>query len=87
MKFLIAIVFAVLAVVTTLAVATRPAPPRDGRTDLVRTSDYHPRRTLELDTFNRLFPSLRLTLDPSSNELEKVIVQASSGVGPDLFDV
>ena len=87
MKYLIATVFAVLAVLTALAVSTRPIPPRDGRTDLVRTSDYHPRRTLELDTFNRLFPKLRLTLDPGSNELEKVIVQASSGVGPDLFDV
>ena len=87
MKYLIANVFAVLAFFTVLAVSTRPTLPHDGRTDLVRTSDYHPRRTLELDTFNRLFPTLRLTLDPSSNELEKVIVQASSGVGSDLFDV
>ena len=89
MKFLIAVVFAVLTVFTALAVATRPAPPHDGRTDLVRSSDYHPRRTLELEIFNRLFPKLRLSLDPTSGGTvtEKIIVQSSSGVGPDLYDV
>ena len=37
---------------------------------------------------DRLYPNLRLTLDPSDGiNVEKMIVQASSGVGPDLLDV
>jgi ABC-type glycerol-3-phosphate transport system substrate-binding protein len=88
MRTILCTVFAGLAVLTALAMFTRPVTPQDGKTGLLRTSDYHPRRALELATFNRLHPGLRLSLDPNDgSNVEKIIVQVSSGVGPDLFDV
>ena len=88
MKNVLVIVFACLALLTGVAMLTYPAPPRDGKTHLVRLTDYHPRRALELATFNRLYPGLFLSLDPGGGpEPEKGIVRATSGVGADLFDV
>ena len=88
MKSVLVMVFVVLAFLTGVAMITFPEPPHDNKTHLVRLSDSHPRRAVELSTFNGLYPGLFLTLDPTGGkETDKVVVQATSGVGPDLFDV
>lgn len=87
MKGLIAVVFGGLSALSAVAMLTRPGDPHPGKIPLVRTVDGNPRRSLEVDAFNRMHPDLGLRLDLSSNQLEKIIVQSSSGVGPDLFDV
>jgi ABC-type glycerol-3-phosphate transport system substrate-binding protein len=86
-KVLIIVVFAALSALSAIAVLTRPADSFPGRLHLVRTTDPNPRRTMEVAAFNARYPDLALILDNGSNRLEKIIVQSSSGVGPDLFDV
>lgn len=64
-------------------------PGRDPlhRTHLVWVSDDNPARRDHIVKFNELNPDCLLSLDPAlTDSMEKVIVQATGGVGPDLFD-
>jgi ABC-type glycerol-3-phosphate transport system substrate-binding protein len=87
MKFLILAVFLVLCGLSAVALWTQPRPPHPEKISLVRSSDYHPRRSAELAAFNQAHPNLWASLDATGNQPQKIIVQCSSGVGPDLFDV
>ncbi len=87
MKLVIALVFASLCALSSVALLTKPESLAGDRVPLVRVSDSHPRRALELTAFNERHPALFLSLDPGNSGTEKIIVQSSSGVGPDLFDV
>lgn len=87
MKSVLLIVFAALAALSAVAWVTKPEPLAKGLLPLTRVTDSHPRRSIELAGFNRANPGLFLTLDPGNAGTDKIIVQSSSGVGPDLFDV
>ena len=87
MKGLILGVFLVLCGLSAVAMLTRPGDPYPGKLKLTRTTDANPRRTIEIAAFHKLYPNLGIVLDFGSNRIEKVIVQSSSGVGPDLFQV
>jgi ABC-type glycerol-3-phosphate transport system substrate-binding protein len=86
MKGTIAIVFGALCCLSAVAMITRPSAPFTDRLALVRTTDSNPNRTKEAEGFAALNPTLGLQLDYSSNNIQKIIVQCSSGVGPDLYD-
>jgi len=86
MKGTIAIVFGGLCCLSAVAMITRPGPAFTNRLGLVRTTDSNPNRTKESEGFAALNPTLGIQLDYSSNNIQKIIVQCSSGVGPDLYD-
>jgi multiple sugar transport system substrate-binding protein len=77
---------AAMAVLSVAAWAIKPKSVEDGRTILTWISDDNPARREQIDLFNRLNAECLLELDPSNSGMEKVIVQAIGGVGPDLFD-
>ena len=86
MRILLGSIFAVLTALSVTAWVLKPAPPTDGKTPIAWVSDNNPERQRQIDTFNRLFPGLRLWLDASNSGLQKIIIQSSSGVGPDVCD-
>lgn len=80
------IIALLLAALSVVARAIRPAPAPPGATRLLWVSDDNPSRREQMDLFNRLNPDLVIQLDPDNFGMEKVIVQSLAGVGPDLFD-
>lgn len=84
-KFLAALL-SVLLVLCGVAAIWRPEAKLDGRTPLVWVSDNNPARTLQINAFNEEHPDLFLSLDYGNNGAQKIILQCSSGVGPDIFD-
>jgi ABC-type glycerol-3-phosphate transport system substrate-binding protein len=87
MRTLIASVFITLAVLSAVAMLLVPPRPPPGVTPLLWASGANPYRPMHIASFNALHPELRLQQDSSNNRFEKIIVQTSSGVGPDMFDV
>lgn len=79
-------VLALMLVWTVLMLRLDQIATDPGRSPLVWTSDDNPLRKEQVALFNRLHPDLRLSLDPANQGMEKVIVQAIGGVGPDVFD-
>jgi ABC-type glycerol-3-phosphate transport system substrate-binding protein len=86
MRGLIAGVAVGLAILTAVAVVLRPKAPPPGVIPLVWASGGNPFRAAQIARFNALHPELRLTHDNNNNRFETIIVQSSSGVGPDLYD-
>ena len=81
------VIFGCLLVASVVAWSIRPGPDPKGRTRLVWVSDDNPARQDVIRLFDRLNPDCDLSLDPVYQAgMEKVIVQATAGVGPDLFD-
>src|SRR5438874_10310875 len=80
---------ATLAALALLSLAAWKIAPRadtSGRISLIWCSDDNPLRRAQIDPFNQLHPQYNLQLDPANAGMEKVLVQALGGVGPDLFD-
>lgn len=86
MKLTFVAAFAVLCGLSVLAWRLQPAEARPGRAPLVWTSDDNPLRKGQIALFNANNPQLDLKLDSANSVVEKVIVQALAGVGPDVFD-
>ncbi len=63
----------------------RPDTREQGKTHLVWVCDDNPVRREQVDLFNELNSDVHVTLDPDNVDMQKVIVQAIAGVGPDLF--
>ena len=80
-------VFGGLAVLSVVAMLLVPPGPPNGVTPLLWASSANPFRLAQIQRFNQLHPALQVRLDSSNNRFEKIIVQNSSGVGPDFFDV
>jgi len=85
LKFL-AILFASLIALSVVAAVWKPRVSADGKTPLVWVSDNNPARKEQIAAFNDLNPDLALGLDYGNVGVQKIILQSSSGVGPDLFD-
>lgn len=79
----ISLLLAVLTVVSLLW--TNPAASQKNRR-LVFVSDDNPVRMAQIDAFNREHPELNLTLDYRNKGMNRILLQCSTGVGPDLFD-
>ncbi|HJN19023.1 MAG TPA: sugar ABC transporter substrate-binding protein [Armatimonadota bacterium] len=86
MKTTYAIALIVLIALSVFAYAIQPRRDLGGKLPLVWTSDDNPARRQQIDLFNAEYPQYSLELDPNNTGMEKVIVQAIAGVGPDLFD-
>jgi ABC-type glycerol-3-phosphate transport system substrate-binding protein len=79
-------IFCGLVALSLIAGLLAPSPPK-GRTVVLWASSANPFRLTQIERFNALHPGLLLKLDSSNNRFDKIIVQNSSGVGPDCFDV
>lgn len=80
------LLFGLLAVLSVLAKIWSPKEDLDGRIPLIWVSDNNPARTAQIDAFNEENPDLSLTLDFGNSGPQKIVLQSSSGVGPDIFD-
>ncbi len=80
-------VFGGLVILSAVAMLLVPSRPPPGVTPLLWASSANPFRQAQIQRFNQLHPDLEVRLDSSNNRFEKIIVQNSSGVGPDFFDV
>ena len=83
-------VFAGIAVVLAgMSLVAWYRAPKDAASDkivLTWVSDDNPARRNQVALFNKLYPQYEVRLDASNMGIEKILVQSSSGVGPDLFD-
>jgi ABC-type glycerol-3-phosphate transport system substrate-binding protein len=84
-KFLAAML-ATLIALSVVASFWKPKITADGKTTLTWVSDNNPARTAQINTFNQENPGLNLRLDYGNIGAQKIILQSSSGVGPDIFD-
>jgi multiple sugar transport system substrate-binding protein len=75
-----------LLILSVVAWRIQPSAENDGKIPLVWVSDDNPARRDQVGLFNTMNPQCLLSLDPGNSAMEKVIVQALGGVGPDLFD-
>lgn len=78
--------FVVLGLLSVVAVLWSPQTTIPGKTNLIWVSDPNPMRTPQISAFNDSHPDLNLVIDPGTGAIDKVVLQCSSGVGPDLFD-
>ena len=84
-KFLAAI-FAGLLILCGVAAIWHPDQELGDKVPLVWVSDNNPARTAQIAAFNAENPDLSLRLDFGNGGTQKIILQSSSGVGPDIFD-
>lgn len=75
-----------LAILSVWMGGSQP-PATTADTQLVWTTDDNPLRKGQTSLFNSSQQVLRIVVDPVNQTIEKVIVQALAGVGPDLIDV
>jgi multiple sugar transport system substrate-binding protein len=86
MKKFFLFTFVVLVALSVVAQATKPKRQTGGRTRIIWTTDDNPARQAQIAIFDRMFPHLKLTIDPSNNDMSKIIVQTMAGIGPDVID-
>jgi ABC-type glycerol-3-phosphate transport system substrate-binding protein len=84
-KFLAALL-ATLIALSVVASFWKPKLTKDGKTTLTWVSDNNPARTAQIAAFNEENPGLNLRLDYGNIGVQKIILQSTSGVGPDIFD-
>lgn len=77
----------VLSALSGIAMLWHPRAGDPGRVPLVWVSDNNPARAEQIATFNRLYERTRLILDYGNKDAQKIVLQCSAGVGPDLFDM
>jgi len=77
----------VLIALSVVAAVWTPARTDDGKIPLVWVTGSNPARLEQIEHFNQEFSRYRLGLDLGDGKAQKVILQCSSGVGPDIFDV
>lgn len=85
-RFLLCL-FLLLGLLSLGALLWKSAGLPEGRKKLVWTSDNNPARSEQITTFNALNAGLHLQLDYGNNNLQKIILQSASGVGPDLISL
>jgi len=84
-KFLAALL-ATLIALSVVASLWKPRQAVEGKIPLTWVSDNNPARTDQINAFNAENPGLDLRLDYSNSGVQKIILQSSSGVGPDIFE-
>ena len=86
MKNLFLITLLALIALSVIAQVTKPSRTFEGRTRIIWTTDDNPARQEQIAIFDKMFPQLKLTIDPSNNDMSKIIVQTMAGIGPDVID-
>ena len=86
MRWSIAIVAIVLVLMSIVASIWRPNLDLQGKKALVWTTDPNPQRDDQVATFNKMYPANKLRIDPDNTGTQKVVVQCSANMGPDVID-
>jgi multiple sugar transport system substrate-binding protein len=87
MKYVLLSCFLALLALSAVAYVITPAPDPTGRQTIHWASDDNPRRRAQIATFNSIHPGYDLRLTAvDGKDIDKVITQSLSGVGPDVFD-
>lgn len=85
-KWFICLLCLILTMLTLVAVLMTPNPVARSKVQLSWVTDLNPQRDPQVETFNRLYPSCLLSIDPDNNDITKIMVQYSVGMGSDLID-
>lgn len=80
------VIFGILFALTGVAALWLPKDGPRGKTPLIWSSDNNPARTAQIAAFNGENPELFLKLDYNNSGLQKLLLQCTSGVGPDIMD-
>lgn len=83
---LFTLLFLVLFALTGIAILWQPRDVPKGKIPLVWSTDNNPARSAQINSFNGENPGLLLRLDYGNTGMQKLLLQCSSGVGPDLMD-
>lgn len=77
-----------LVILSGVAFLLKPKKPQDGNVRISWLTPYSQARSLQVEEFNRQHPGIILTADHAFrwDDLSKVIIQCSTGLGPDLYD-
>lgn len=91
MRNLLITVLLILIGLSAIAFWLKPGVPTDGKTRITYLTPITVARTLQVDTFQKLNPDVLVNKQSGYKwaeltTLSKVIIQCSTGVGPDLFD-
>ncbi len=86
MKRLFLFLLVIMVALSVLAQVTKPKREYGGRTRIIWTTDDNPARQQQIDIFDSQFSDLKLTIDPTNNDMSKIIVQTMAGIGPDVID-
>lgn len=86
-RTILILVLAVLGSLSVLAYFWRPKDANQGRTPLIWVTDNNPARFGQIEAFNGEHPEILLKIDSSNIGVQKTILQSSTGIGPDLFDL
>lgn len=87
MRIFFFVTLGALVALSLIAQAMKPTREREGRTEIVWTTDPNPAREEQVQIFEAMFPHLMLTIDSNNNDQSKVIVQTTAGIGPDVIDI
>lgn len=68
------------------AQSTLPRPPKDNIIRLRWATDPNPVRESQIALFEKMNPGVEVTVDPTSGDPSKIIVQCATGTGPDIMD-
>jgi multiple sugar transport system substrate-binding protein len=82
---LFAIFGAIVAIMWIIALATMPGDDSEGRTVISWSTDPNPARPAQIVPFHEKHPDILVKVEP--NTFDRTIVQASTGVGPDLIEI
>ncbi len=87
MKTVLAAIAVGLAVWTIIAKLLVPPSPSAGENAIVYATNSTPARADQIAAFNQANPDLKIIADFANfGDFRKLILQCSSGVGPDMFE-
>lgn len=86
MKKVFAFCGALFVAMYIYAQATLPRLPHDNIIRLRWATDPNPVREAQIALFEKMNPGIEVTVDPTSGDPSKIIVQCATGTGPDVMD-
>ena len=88
MKYFFLIAFLLFGLCFALALATLEKDDDEGVVTLYWSTDPNPARNLQIQTFEAMYPGIRVKVDPGAmTDPTKLLMQCATGVGPDLIDL
>ncbi|MDX1931389.1 MAG: extracellular solute-binding protein [Capsulimonadales bacterium] len=88
MRRLFLLCFLLFVALYTVAETTRERPKRDGIVRMRWATDDNPARKVQTAAYAAMFPGKQVLVDPGlGGDQTKLIVQCTTGTGPDIIDV